>query len=148
MASNGMRLKLCGSFRFAREMLALRDSISRHEVVIDQDLEYVAMHPEIKSSFDEQLALALKGDSLRKGFAQIAASDGILVANYDKGAIKGYVGPSVLMETAVAFHTGKKIFLLSDLDRKMLKLKGGFFAEESEFYENEKLLWFEWKQLM
>jgi hypothetical protein len=42
----------------------------------------------------------------------IAESDAVLVLNYPKNGIKGYVGTSTLMEIGLAYYMGKKIFLL------------------------------------
>jgi len=50
-----------------------------------------------------------------KCFDMIAESDGILVLNYPKNSISGYVGTSTLMEIGIARHLGKKIFILNDL---------------------------------
>jgi len=41
----------------------------------------------------------------------------MIVLNYDKKGIHGYLGTSVLMEIAIAYFLGKKIYLLHDIDR-------------------------------
>ena len=57
------------------------------------------------------LEYASKNDVQKDHFNKIAESDAILVLNYPKNGIQGYVGGSVLMEIAVAHHLNKKIFL-------------------------------------
>ena len=58
----------------------------------------------------------------KQDFDQVAKSDGIVVLNYDKNGIKGYIGGATLMEIGLARHLNKKIFLLQDPpDEKELK---------------------------
>lgn len=48
-------------------------------------------------------------------FNLIVKSDAILVLNYSKNKIDGYVGTSSLMEIGLAYYLGKKIFLLNPI---------------------------------
>lgn len=50
-------------------------------------------------------------DLIRNHFRKIEQSDAILVCNYDKDGISGYIGGSVLMEMTKAFDCNKSIFL-------------------------------------
>jgi hypothetical protein len=52
---------------------------------------------------------------MRKCFREIEESDAILVLNYPKNGIQGYIGTASLMEIGLAYHLGKKIFLLNPL---------------------------------
>lgn len=45
----------------------------------------------------------------------MAKSDAILVLNYPKNGIRGYIGTSSLMEIGLAHYLGKKIFLLNEI---------------------------------
>ncbi len=54
-------------------------------------------------------------DLIRNHFKKIEKSDAILVCNYDKKGIKGYIGGSVLIEMAKAFDSDKPIFLLNSV---------------------------------
>jgi len=45
----------------------------------------------------------------------VAASDAILICNFDKNGIVGYIWWSTLMEIGIAYHLKKKIFVLNDL---------------------------------
>ena len=49
-------------------------------------------------------------------FREIKKGDGILVANYDKKGIKGYIGGNVLMKIAIAYYFKKPIFILFDIE--------------------------------
>jgi hypothetical protein len=45
-------------------------------------------------------------------FKKVLEGDAILVLNYRKNGIDGYIGGNVLMEMALAFHYKKPIFVL------------------------------------
>ncbi|WP_372921343.1 hypothetical protein [Roseovarius sp.] len=44
---------------------------------------------------------------------KIKGCDALLIANFPKGRVEGYVGTSALMEAAMAYALGKGIFLLN-----------------------------------
>jgi len=46
---------------------------------------------------------------------KVAWSDAVLVINYDKNGIKGYIGGNTLMEIGLAFFLKKKIYLLNKI---------------------------------
>lgn len=48
-------------------------------------------------------------------FKKIIKGDAILVTNFDKKGIKGYMGGNALMEIAIAYHYRKPIFILNDI---------------------------------
>jgi hypothetical protein len=58
---------------------------------------------------------ARKGELISAGFRNIEISEVVIIANYEKHNQPGYIGPNVLMELAVAFYLGKKIFLLFEV---------------------------------
>eukprot|EP00903_Cladosiphon_okamuranus_P000850 g848.t1 len=57
-------------------------------------------------------AVALKKAYLSDYFDVIRQGDCVLVANYDKNGIAGYVGANTLMEAACGFALGKPVYLL------------------------------------
>lgn len=59
-----------------------------------------------------------KGRAIREHFQQIEVSDAILVVNNTKHAVKGYIGPNVLMEMAIAFHLKLPIFIYNSTPKK------------------------------
>jgi hypothetical protein len=48
-------------------------------------------------------------------YDNIAYSDAILVTNFDKGWIVGYIGWATLVDMWVACYLRKKIFILNDI---------------------------------
>ena len=67
-------------------------------------------------------------------FKQIIKGDLILVANFDKNGLKGYIGGNVLMEITVAYMLKKKIFILNPVD-KNLSIKEEIYGVYPTFLE-------------
>jgi hypothetical protein len=98
---------------FAKEMLETQKSLEElgHQVYIP----ITTIQCTTQSGLNEDLEFCLANDVMKDHFDKISDSDAILVLNYPKSNINGYVGGSALMEIAVAKHLGKKIFILHDL---------------------------------
>ena len=113
-----MKIIIAGSVTFAKEQLNIKKELELigHEVLVSDDLEDYINKSSIKLSFDEELKLSKEYDVLRKFYAKVAEGDALLVCNYDKNGIKGYLGTSVLIEIGLAYYLKKKIFLLNDID--------------------------------
>ena len=111
-----MRITICGSMHFAKEMLVAKNKLEKigHEAFIPIDTEASICNPELNDSF-EHLENFAEIDLDKDHFNKISASDAILVLNYQKNNINGYVGGATLMEIAVARHLDKKIFVLFNL---------------------------------
>lgn len=111
-----MKITICGSMHFAKEMLEIKNELEQigHEVIIPIDTEASICNPELNDNF-EHLENFAEVDLDKDHFNKISASDAILVLNYQKNNITGYVGGATLMEIAVARHLDKKIFVLFDL---------------------------------
>ena len=50
-------------------------------------------------------------------FNKIVKGDAVLVLNYEKNGIKGYIGGAVLCEMAIALQFKKKIYVLNPIDK-------------------------------
>lgn len=59
-----------------------------------------------------------KQSLMNNHFRKIIKSDAILVANFDKRGIKGYIGGNTLMEITIAYHYKKPIFILNEIEKK------------------------------
>jgi hypothetical protein len=107
-----MKLMICGSMHFSKEMLEMRDKLQGlgHEATVPSDVNECIENPNLNMD----LEYCLKTDIDKKDFDQVAKSDAILVLNYAKNEIKGYVGGATLMEIGLARHLNKKIFLMND----------------------------------
>jgi len=55
---------------------------------------------------------------MRGHFVEIEKADAVLVLNYEKHAVKNYIGGNVLMEMAIAFYLNKKIYIINDIPKE------------------------------
>ncbi len=56
-----------------------------------------------------------KEEAMRNHFNKVIWADAILVLNITKNEISHYVGANTLLEMGLAFHHGKKVFLLNPI---------------------------------
>ena len=112
-----MTITICGSMSFAKEMLEISDFLQRigHKVFVPENPERF-LSGEWKMG-DPNLAVERKTqyDLIKKHYLKIVESDAILVLNYDKKEIKGYIGGNSFLECGFAHVLGKKIYLLFDV---------------------------------
>ncbi len=110
-----MKITICGSLKFIDEMLEVkRDFENRgHEILLPTSAEtgqtkqwWDNLRIEDPNKFVE-----LKMARMIGHFKKIEDSEAILVLNYEKNGVKNYIGGNTLMEIALAFYLGKKIFL-------------------------------------
>jgi hypothetical protein len=65
--------------------------------------------------FNDPVFLKNHSQRIHEHFNKVVWSDAVLIANYDKNNIPNYIGPNTLMEMGLAFHLGKKIYLLNEV---------------------------------
>lgn len=105
-----MKIYICGSMHFSRQMFETKNRIEGlgHIVAVPPDTDDCVKNPELNADLEHCFRLNIQEECLKK----IAEHDAILVLNYEKDGIKGYVGGATLMEIGLAQYLGKKIFLL------------------------------------
>lgn len=110
-----MKIVICGSMKFAKEMLEAKSKLEDmgHEVDIPCDAQQVADGLHDHDNLEADYKHCIENDIMRKCFNMIEESDAILVLNYPRNGVKGHVGAASLMEIGIAYHLGKKIFLLN-----------------------------------
>lgn len=98
---------------FAKQMLKAQKQLEDlgHEAIIPIDTHDCIAKPELNSDLEWAMNLNVDKDHFNK----IAESDAVLILNYPKNKINGYVGGSTLMELGLARHLDKKIFILHEL---------------------------------
>ncbi len=98
---------------FAKGMLAVQKQLEElgHEVFIPIDTHDCLTKPELQDDLEWVISQNLDKDHFNK----VATSDAVLILNYPKNNIQGYIGGSSLMELGIARHFNKKIFILYDL---------------------------------
>ncbi len=100
---------------FAKEMLEAKKKLEEmgHIIEVPCDAkEFVENHQMTTDNHEENYRWCIKNDIIRKCFNSIAESDAVLLLNYPKNGIDGYIGASGLMEIGLAYYLNKKIFLL------------------------------------
>ena len=120
-----MKITICGSIAFKKEMTQLKNQLEAmgHEVQEPPAVVYdatgqkitVEVYYKIRKSASAQDAWVWqrKAEAIRKHFDKIDWCDVILVANYDKNDVTGYIGANTLIEMGLAFYLKKKIYLLN-----------------------------------
>ena len=122
-----MKITICGSIAFMDEMIKTKGDLEKlgYSVEIppleikDESgkmipvKEYYAIRKSAKDS--DFWVWQEKGRRIREYFDKINWSNAILVLNYDKNNIIGYIGGNTFLEIGVAFYLKKKIFLLNQI---------------------------------
>ena len=119
-----MKITICGSIAFKKEMTELKNQLKKlgHEVQEPPAKVYNAAGEPISVQEDYQIRKSAspqetwvwqrKAEAIHKHFDKIDWCDVILVANYDKNDVAGYIGANTLLEMGLAFYLKKKIYLL------------------------------------
>ena len=100
---------------FSKQMVETKEKLEKlgHIVLLPPDVEDHLNNSDLIDDLETDLRHCLETDILRKSFNQIEDVDAILVLNLPKNNVTGYVGTSTLMEMGLAYHFGKKLFLLN-----------------------------------
>ncbi len=109
---------IIGSTVFAKQMLEVKSELQNlgHEVETPSNLEAHVADPTLRDNHPLDKELISGKNVMHVGFDRVSWSDAVLVLNYDKNGIKGYVGASTIMEIGVAGHLRKKIFVLNPIN--------------------------------
>jgi len=122
-----MKITICGSIAFFPKMQEVEQELLKlsHEVKLppvevpgeDGKMIPVAEYYKIRKQAGEEATWVWerKAEAIRTHFNKIAWSDAILVLNYTKNGVEGYIGANTFLEMGVAFHLNKKIYLLKQV---------------------------------
>jgi hypothetical protein len=105
-----MKITLCGSMKFSAEMIALKFELENIGIEVDVpgNVEnYANGTIDVENKWEK-----LEHDVIREHYRKILDSDAILVANYPKNEVNGYIGGNSLIEMAFAHVNNKKIYLM------------------------------------
>ena len=128
-----MKITICGSIAFQDEALAVKEKLEKlgHEVKLwptklkngQGELICAKEYYKIRKTADdnEKWVWDRKAEAVLDHFDKVACSDAILVLNYDKNNIKGYIGGNTLMEMGLAFFLKKKIYLFNNIPKLSYK---------------------------
>lgn len=98
---------------FAKEMLEAQKILEElgHEALIPCDTHECVENPHLNMDFEHCVQTNID----KTCFNKVAESEAILVLNYPKNDLHGYVGGATLMEIGLARHLDKRIFLLHEI---------------------------------
>lgn len=109
-----MTITICGSMQFHKEMDKVRGLLTERgfTVFVPGELDDLAKNESYMENDEDRITAKIEYDFIREHFKKIESADAILVLNYQKKGIKGYIGGNTFLEMGYAFGLGKKIFLL------------------------------------
>ena len=109
-----MKIAIIGSMQFAKDMIKMKKQLDElgHQAKVPLGTETHLDDNTFNDNLDGSLEWCITHDIMRRNFQQLAESDAVLVLNYKKNDIEGYIGVSALMEMGVAHFLHKKIFLI------------------------------------
>jgi len=110
-----MRIVICGSMYFAKEMDAARKVLEDRgmTVIVPKHLDKYLSGEMVKGR--EEALVVIGGDIIRWCHKEIAYADALLVVNYMKGSVLGYIGGGTFLAMAFAHVLNKRIFVLYPL---------------------------------
>lgn len=122
-----MKITVCGSIAFFKEMQRIKNELESlgYEVKMppselkDDNGKDISIEEYYKlrkaSTNDESWIWNRKEEMMRMHFDKVLWSDAVLILNYDKNNIKGYIGANTFLEMGLAMHLKKKIYLLKPI---------------------------------
>ncbi|KKR79572.1 MAG: hypothetical protein UU25_C0011G0002 [Microgenomates group bacterium GW2011_GWB1_40_9] len=113
-----MKIAIAASMFFHKEMRSVKEALEQRGHVVRVPMgteEEVPIEAKPGISKDELIAAKIEYDFIRKHFKNIEESDAILILNYPRKGIGGYIGGNTFLEMGHAFGLGKQIFVLYPL---------------------------------
>lgn len=111
-----MKITICGSLTNTPKMLPIIKELEKngHKCFWSKGMDLYARGNKdiIDRAKKDHASLKQDNDAIKWYYNSIKNTDCILVCNFTKNDIRGYVGGNVLMEIAFAYVLDKKIFML------------------------------------
>ncbi|OQA38707.1 MAG: hypothetical protein BWY51_00808 [Parcubacteria group bacterium ADurb.Bin316] len=116
-----MRITIFGSISNAKKIYAIKAKLEKAgHIVYSHELmkKYAEGDRELKDRIKKgHHKVKIKHNTFRWYYNAIKKSDAILVCNFKKHGIPGYIGGSVLFEISHAYILNKKIYLLHNIPK-------------------------------
>lgn len=116
-----MKISICGSMVFVDQFEALAETLRADGYAVCTPVREEAAARWEEMSQGE--AVALKVGYISNYLEEIRSSDVVLIANYAKGAVAGYVGANSLIEAAFGFALGKPVAFLFEPGEQPCRLE-------------------------
>ncbi len=100
--------------QFHREMEAMRKRLQARgfTVLVPADLDHIENNESYMTNDEDKISTKIEFDFIREHFKKIEQADAILILNYEKKGIAGYIGGNTFLEMGYAFGLDKKVYLL------------------------------------
>ncbi|HBD02505.1 MAG: Maf-like protein [Microgenomates group bacterium GW2011_GWC1_46_16] len=114
-----MIITICGSMQFHREMQTTKQELESRgfTVFAPDELDNVKSNESYMKNDEDKINAKIEYDFIREHFKKVEAADAILILNYPKHGIDGYIGGNTFLEMGYAFGQGKKIYLLHPIPK-------------------------------
>lgn len=115
---------ICTSASFYKKSLDIEGQLKKHGFkvkmpftakVMERTGNYDISH--YKIWYKDSKNYNRKAYLMKNHFNKVVKSDTILVVNYRKNGLDGYIGGNTLMEAAIAFYFKKPIYILNNVSR-------------------------------
>lgn len=108
-----MNIAICGSMSFAKEMLVIRDQLTKlgFSVIVPRDAEMFAKNP---AKLDEKWHKT-EQDLILHYLDEIRQCDSVFVLNMSKNSIANYVGGYAFLSMGFAHILNKKIYMYNPI---------------------------------
>ena len=116
-----MKITICGSMMFYKEMKAVKDGLEvlGHDVLVPLEVENdeIPIDALPDTTDEEKISAKIEYNFIREHFFKIQTSEAILILNYEKKKIPGYIGGNTFLEMGYAYGLGKKIYLMNPIPK-------------------------------
>lgn len=112
-----MKIVICGSMSASKQMVEVERSLREmgHEVVIPKNADKYASGEFAAEDSRESTENKIEHDLIRGYYRLIKDADAVVVANYDKGGMRNYVGGNSFLEAGFAHVLDKKLYFMNDI---------------------------------
>src|SRR3990167_7815522 len=100
-----IKIVLCGSMAFHREMGKTKRTLESqgHVVFAPDELDNLSMNESYLKTDEEKITKKIEHDFIRAHFRKIEQVDAILILNYKKKDVDGYIGGNKFLEMGLGF---------------------------------------------
>ena len=120
MAKKKRTITICCSASFYRQALDVQEKLQKRGFKVLVPLTANKMKrsgdfnvKNYKTWYKNAADYTKKAKLMKGHFKKVIEGDAILVLNYEKKGMQGYIGGNGLMEMAIAFHYKKPIYILN-----------------------------------
>jgi len=101
--------------QFHKEMAHVQDVLEKRGFVVfvPGELNDLRKNEAYMGTDEERITAKIEYDFIREHFKRIEQSDAVLLLNYAKKGVSGYIGGNTFLEMGYAFGLGKKVYLFN-----------------------------------